>query len=240
MRIENVGNRIMNTYVYPIATGYVMVDTGYENSMRSVMKKLNRRGIEFSEVRYVFLTHAHDDHAGFLNELLANFPHIKVVMHEKALPTLLKGQNSFVGGCSGLLPLAFCNVMKLLGKGEHRFPPLDKRYLDRLLMVSPQNIAALESELQGKILFTPGHTPDSLSLKKGGIVFCGDAAMNGLPSLKRVTIWITDTKEFQQSWDTLIAEKAERLYPAHGKPFRSNDLKKYKNLLDKITLYKLK
>lgn len=74
MRIENVGNRIMNTYVYPIATGYVMVDTGYENSMRSVMKKLNRRGIERSEVRYVFLTHAHDDHAGFLNELLANSP----------------------------------------------------------------------------------------------------------------------------------------------------------------------
>ena len=33
MEIYNVGNRVMNTYIYPIATGYVMIDTGYEHSL---------------------------------------------------------------------------------------------------------------------------------------------------------------------------------------------------------------
>ena len=39
----------MNTYVYKSAMGYVMIDTGYENSLKSVEKKLKRRGIDISE-----------------------------------------------------------------------------------------------------------------------------------------------------------------------------------------------
>lgn len=64
--------------------------------------------------------------------------------------------------------------------------------------------------------------------------------MNGVPSFKRVTIWIEDKKDFQNSWEILIAEKADFIYPAHGKPFRSNDLKKYRNGISKVKLYKLK
>ena len=32
MEIRNVGNRIMNTWIYPIENGWAMIDTGYENS----------------------------------------------------------------------------------------------------------------------------------------------------------------------------------------------------------------
>ena len=70
MRIINVGNIIMNTYVYSCSNGYIMIDTGYEHSLKDVETKLNRSGIKLSEIKYVFLTHAHDDHAGLLNELL--------------------------------------------------------------------------------------------------------------------------------------------------------------------------
>ena len=70
MNIFNAGNIIMNTYVYATPSGYVMVDTGYEHSLKSVEKKLNKVNIKLSDIKYVFLTHAHDDHAGFLNELL--------------------------------------------------------------------------------------------------------------------------------------------------------------------------
>ena len=63
--IYNVGDRIMNTYVYKNSSGYIMVDTGYENSLANVTKKLNKKGIDIADIKYVFLTHAHDDHAGF-------------------------------------------------------------------------------------------------------------------------------------------------------------------------------
>ena len=62
MNIINVGNIIMNTYVYPCPNGYIMIDTGYEHSLKDVENKLNRNGIKLSEIKYVFLTHAHDDH----------------------------------------------------------------------------------------------------------------------------------------------------------------------------------
>ena len=32
MKIYNVGNRVMNTYLYRVKDGYLMIDTGYENS----------------------------------------------------------------------------------------------------------------------------------------------------------------------------------------------------------------
>lgn len=44
--------------------------------------------------------------------------------------------------------------------------------------------------------------------------------MNGMPSLKRITIWIEDKNAFQNSWKLWIGEKADWIYPAHGKSFR--------------------
>ena len=74
MDIKNAGDRIMNTWLYPIEGGWVMIDTGYENSYHKVLKRLNKLLIKPEEVRYLFLTHAHDDHAGFLEEWMINHP----------------------------------------------------------------------------------------------------------------------------------------------------------------------
>lgn len=238
--IYNAGSRVVNTYLYRVSEGYIMIDTGYEHSMKHVEKRANRQGIAFCEIKYVFLTHAHDDHAGFLNELLAKYPAIKVILHNRAMSTLLKGQNSFAGGCSGLTAFVFCRLMGVIGKGKHLFPAIDKQYIDRFIEISPRNLTHVENLLQGKILFTPGHTSDSISLRTGNKIFCGDAAMNGMPSRKRITIWIENKKAFQNSWKILIDEKADWIFPAHGKPFRHEQLKKHIHHIPKIRLYKLK
>lgn len=238
--IYNAGNRIMNTYVYDTPEGYIMIDTGYEHSLKSVEKKLSKKNIRLSDIKYVFLTHAHDDHAGFLNELLGKNKDLKVIMSDKAMPTLKRGQNSFDGGCSTLLALVFCKLMGLFGKAEHRFPIIESRHEKRFIEVTETNKSDLETILNGKILFTPGHTADSISLKIGNLIFCGDAAMNGIPSMNRFIIWIENVKEFENSWDVMISENGDMIYPAHGKPFDVSDLKKYKHKISRIRLYKLK
>ena len=238
--IYNVGNRIMNTYVYQTSVGYIIVDTGYEHSLANVEKKLNKQGIELSDIKYVFLTHAHDDHAGFLNELLGKNNNLKVIMSDKAMPTLNRGQNSFEGGCSTAFAWMFCKFMGLVGKAEHRFPPIEDRYNDRFIEITDENKSEAETLLEGEILFTPGHTSDSISLKLGDIIFCGDAAMNGLPSSKRLIIWIENVTDFEKSWEQLISTNAETIYPAHGKPFPKSNLVKYKGAIPKIKLRKLK
>ena len=240
MELLNAGNIIMNTYVYPCADGFVMIDTGYSHSLRSVTKKLHKNNIRLSQIKYIFLTHAHDDHAGFLNSLLGMNKDLKVIVSSKAMPTLKKGQNSFDGGCSTSLAWVFCKLMGLFGKAEHRFPPIQPEFEDSFIEITQENKAELETILGGKILFTPGHTADSISLKTGNAIFCGDAAMNGFPSKKRLIIWIEDTMAFEQSWDILIEEDADTIYPAHGKPFPKEDLIKHKSCISGIRLRKLK
>ena len=125
MKIVNAGSRIVNNYLYPVNGGYVLVDTGYAGAFPRFLKRLRRAGVDVRAISYVFLTHAHDDHAGFLNEALRAAPRAKVVAHSAALAGLRRGQNSFAGGCTSRLALGFCRLMKLLGHGEHRFPPLE-------------------------------------------------------------------------------------------------------------------
>ena len=240
MKIINGGNLVMNTYVYKAPCGYVMVDTGYEHSLRSVEKKLGRNGICLADIQYIFLTHAHDDHAGFLNELLSRNQHLKVILSDKAMETLKRGQNSFDGGCSTLLAWAFCKLMGLVGKAEHRFPAIEDKYQDRFLEVMDINRPELEALLGGTIVETPGHTVDSISLVTNRVIFCGDAAMNDFPSVKRLIIWIHDTVAFGESWNLLLQQDAELIYPAHGRPFPKRDLAKFRHCIEKVRLYSLK
>ena len=226
----------MNTYVYPCEEGYIMVDTGYEHSLKDIERKLNQKNISLTDIKYVFLTHAHDDHAGFLNELLSKTTDLKVIMSDKSMETLKKGQNSFVGGCSTLLAWIFCKLMGIVGKAEHRFPTIEDKYDDRFIEITENNKNELEKILNGKILFTPGHTADSISLKVEKIIFCGDAAMNGFPSVKRLIIWIENVYQFKQSWDVLLNTDAEKIYPAHGIPFDKNDIRKYMHKIQNVRL----
>lgn len=71
MEIRNLGNRVVNNYLISCDEGYILIDTGYENGFRRFQRKLAENGIRPEDIRYVFLTHAHDDHAGFLNDVLA-------------------------------------------------------------------------------------------------------------------------------------------------------------------------
>ena len=224
-QILNLGNRIVNNWIYPISQGYVLIDTGYENGYFRLKEKLASNHINIKDIRYIFLTHAHDDHAGFLNDILNECPNLHVIASYKSLETLYKGQNSFDGGCTSMLALIFCNIMKIFGKGAHKFPPLNPCYENRFLLLSDDNHEDLGRRLGGTIVDTPGHTSDSISLYLNNrVLFCGDAAMNGFPSLNKVTIWVENINNFHSSWKKIIYLKPTMVYPGHGKPFRYKEL----------------
>lgn len=235
--LYNLGNRVVNNYIVNLENeGYVLIDTGYAESYGAFRKRLDKTGISPNEIKYVFLTHAHDDHAGFLNDVLL-ITNAQVILHSKAIEGLLKGQNSFEGGCSSRLAWMFCQVLALLGKREHRFTPLKDKYLGRLITIDSEEFHALSLPFQ--VIETPGHTADHISLFKDGNLYCGDAAMNNFPSIKRTIIWIENLEQYKQSWEKLIALNPQMIYPAHGKPFPTKDLQKYRKYLDKIKLHKL-
>ena len=227
MRILNLGSRIVNTYLLEMEQGWLLIDTGYPEEFKGFIQKLKKHGIVPNQIKYILLTHAHDDHAGFLNELLG-CSGAKVILHEKAVDGLRRGQNCFDGGCTSKLALWFCKLMKLLGKGEHLFPPVDMLYEERYIVLNSVTKPMLEEELSGHIIYTPGHTCCSISLLiENGLLFCGDAAMNGFPSTHRTTIWAEDLETFYSSWEEINSLRPTQIYPGHGKPFAVSDLERY-------------
>lgn len=239
MQIINLGNRIVNSYLIKTVNGYILIDTGYENQYAPFCKKLRRHGILTEDIDYIFLTHAHDDHSGFLNELLRH-TQAKVIMQQSAAVGLRCGQNSFDGGCSTRLALAFCKAMSLAGKGKHLFPPVESQYEERFIFLGDERITGIEKEFSAKIIETPGHTACSISLLfDNGILFCGDAAMNGFPSLHRATIWIENLVDFCRSWETMIDLEPAKIYPGHGRPFDFLDLQRFLPTVQKFRLYPL-
>lgn len=235
--IINLGSRVVNNYLITRDNGHILIDTGYQNGFRRFKKKLKKAGIDPKDIKIIFLTHAHDDHAGFLNDVL-DMTDARVVLHPKAIEGLKRGQNSFEGGCSSRLAYFFCLVLAMLGKGEHRYPVLRDEFMDRLITIDSETFS--EMDLPFQVIETPGHTADHISMLKDEILFCGDAAMNNFPSIHRVIIWIENLQQFRQSWDTILKIRPVMIFPAHGKPFKTGDLKKYSPFLDRVRLYPLK
>lgn len=106
MEIINLGSIVANNYLLALSNGYMLVDTGYSNGFKHFQSEIAKRKIGIGEIKYIFLTHAHDDHTGFLNELLFQSPNLKIILHPNAVAGLCRGRNSFDGGCSGTLSFA--------------------------------------------------------------------------------------------------------------------------------------
>jgi len=75
---------------------------------------------------------------------------------------------------------------------------------------------------------------------KDGSLFCGDAAMNGFPSIHNITIWAEDLIDFRNSWDLMIYLNPNKIYASHGRPFPLEIIKKNINKIAKIKLLPLK
>jgi glyoxylase-like metal-dependent hydrolase (beta-lactamase superfamily II) len=239
MKIVNIGNRILNNYLIETPQGYVVVDTGYAGGWEKFRIGLQKQGIALEAIKFIFLTHAHDDHAGFLQELMAATG-ATLVMHEKSPERLLAGHNQWIGGCSGRMAQFFVKVMALFGKGKHEFPVLDLRISDRVALWDGSRQFFKEQGMELEILSLPGHTVDHIGLLTAdGELFCGDAAMNGFPSIKRNIVWIEDLVAYRKSWDTMIESPATTIYPSHGSPFPKQDLVRFREHLSKLKIHKV-
>ncbi len=236
-RVINLGNRISNLYLIELMEGYLLIDTGYAEQYEDFYKKLEKQHIKLEDIRYVFLTHAHDDHVGFLNQILEK-THAKVILHPEAITRLKTGQNSFEGGCSSRLAWGFCQLMKVFGKGKHQYQPVNAA--TRYWIADANNKPAIENTLGAKVVELPGHTKDSIGLLfEQQVLFSGDATMNGLPSRHHVIIWIENLKEYRHSWMKMATLNYKKVYPSHGNPFVKKQLVKNEEKLAKIKIHPL-
>jgi glyoxylase-like metal-dependent hydrolase (beta-lactamase superfamily II) len=221
---------VTNCYLIDIDNNYLLVDTGYEEDWALFCKRLKEAGVSLAEISHILLTHHHDDHCGLLNRAVEENPDLRIIMSYRAKDYLSAGKNDQTHG--GMYVNKSVNLLismiKLFDKRwrTHTFPPYQAREKD-ILVKGETNFKDIGIRLNGRIIETPGHTLDSISIVfEDGDCFVGDAASNFLQSLgaKYCVVLIEDLETYYESWRKLISEGARQIFPAHGKPFPAEKL----------------
>lgn len=235
MNIINLGNTMFNNYLLQFENGCILIDAGYNTGFEKFLDKLGSVGIELGDIKYIFLTHVHNDHISYLKELLDSG--IKLIIHSQAKGRLLKGQN-VLGDCSTLISKVFSLLTKWTGKSEGKWTPIDAA--DALLCDGKAGLLK-EQGFPLTIVELPGHTPDTIGLlTDDGKLFCGDMTMNGFPARQRKTLLVEDVDQYRQSWQKIIELDPLTLYPCHGRPFPIDDMVKYQPAVNDLILWRNK
>ena len=233
IRIHEIGNYMLRQYLLETPQGWIALDSGYAGGFSAYQKKLDRL-TAIDQIRYVFLTHSHNDHAGFLGELLAKSGAV-LVAHEASIPRIASGTDAMPEG-TGFTSRAGVLLSALMKHSS--FPPVMPNERAILLHREEQQ-PFLAAGLPIRVVFLPGHTADSIGLflEETRELLCGDAAGNAIIAPARQAILIEDVSTFARSWDKIIALNPSRIYPSHGNPFDVADLARYRDKLNNLTLF---
>jgi glyoxylase-like metal-dependent hydrolase (beta-lactamase superfamily II) len=231
---------VTTCYLVRAEDQYVLVDTGYEEDWGLFCTRIKEAHVDLSQISHIVLTHHHDDHCGLLHNILRKNNAIRVVMSFPCKDLIRKGQNDLTHG-GGLLNKRIAFLIKrkqfyvgmVLGrkvdKSQNlRFEPYVLRDCD-ILVGEDTKFCDIGIPLAGKMIETPGHTVDSISiLFENGDCLVGDAAASMLrfAGTKNCVIFISDMNAYYKSWEKIIKAGALRIFPAHGKPFSVSQLEK--------------
>ena len=185
--IVNVGYRSTNYWVVSAGASRLLVDLGWPGMYPTMLANLRRMDIPLAELRCGLATHYHPDHAGHAQELKR----------------------------AGMNLIVLENQLEWIPRMKEHIKPRDN-YLDITLddntVISFAETRALLKDLglDGEIVPTPGHSPDSVSLLlDDGSAFIGDLTHPGL-----VTEETAD--EVFASWQLLRDQGAKVVYPGHA------------------------
>lgn len=229
---------VTTCYLIKTGTKFLLVDTGYAEDWELFRRRLREADVELSQIGYILLTHHHDDHCGLLYAILQENISIRIVMSDLCSELIQKGENDLTHG-GGLLnkrvaflirhKQAYVSLVlrKQVDKSQNlKFRPFQFRDSDIVFEGEP-TLRELGIPVDGKLLSTPGHTVDSVSvLFPNGDCLVGDAAahMLSFAGTHYCVIFICNIDTYYKSWEKIVRAGAKRIFPAHGGPFSIDKL----------------
>ena len=202
-RVSRLG--LVNAYLVEEDDGLTLVDTMLPRSAGAILKAAGGR-----EIKRIALTHAHGDHVGSLDALVAELPGVEVLISGRDARLLAKDMTLDAGEPDA----------KLRGS----YPGTETR--PTRTVEAGERIGSLE------VVASPGHTPGHVAFldTRDRTLYCGDAysTLGGVATTAKVNprfplpgfaTWHGPT--VLESAQALRALDPARLAPGHGKVVES-------------------
>ena len=155
-------NHSIAAFLIEFSSGLVLIETGPASTFSSLKQGINDAGFEIENVKHVFLTHIHFDHAGAawcLADLGAT-----VYVHPAGLPHLL-------------------NPEKLWNSAKQIYKDKMDELWGEMRPIAENNLVAVDDgdvvrlgDFDIKIHYTPGHAVHHNSYQRDDMIFTGDVA----------------------------------------------------------------
>jgi len=162
-----------------------LIDVGPKTdaAAKALKSELGRRGISFSDVRRIVLTHAHEDHCGLAKRVRDESKDAEIFVHDwetgHLFGRLARDEHKSLLRRSGVPESIFDEMRDLYQEISLLTDPLDQSEYKKL--EDDMELEFVSGSL--RVLHTPGHTPGSCSFVREAdrTLICGDCV------LKRIT-----------------------------------------------------
>jgi glyoxylase-like metal-dependent hydrolase (beta-lactamase superfamily II) len=204
---------VIATAVLHGSAGVALIDPGPSTSLPNLRRALAQKGIDARDIRQVLLTHIHLDHGGATGTLVAENPHIEVLVHERGAPHMV-------------------DPSKLLVSAGRLYGQDMDRLWGEILPVPAGAIRALqggERVIAGgralEVAYTPGHASHHVSFfePSAGIAFVGDTAGirrgTGAYVMPAAPPPDIDLEVWRESEARILAWDPDTLFLTHFGPF---------------------
>jgi len=203
------------------AEGTILIDGGAPKQARNFMKGIERLSIKPEDIQLIVITHGHWDHIGSAKEI-KDITGARIALHRNEKDWLEKSLKP--------LPPSVTPWGHIFAKIMAMFLPLvHVPAADVDVVLGDEELSLADYGIPGRIIPTPGHSMGSVSvLLETGDAFVGDLAMNGFPLRigPGLPIFAEDLQQVKKSWRLLLERGATTVYPAHGKPFSADAIRR--------------
>jgi glyoxylase-like metal-dependent hydrolase (beta-lactamase superfamily II) len=223
----------MAVNIYPISLGMtqcyliqdkgaIMIDVGAPKKIKNFIKGIEQAGIKPNDIKLIIPTHGHWDHIGSAKDI-KEITGARIAMHHQEKEWLEKAQKH--------IPPAVTLWGHIISKTLGFLLPLIHFPAAKVdIILRDEDFSLTEFGIPGKIIYTPGHSPGSVSvLLETGDAFVGDLAMNSFPLRLSpgLPLFADNIQKVKDSWKLLLDKGATKIYPAHGNSFSAELIRKF-------------
>jgi hydroxyacylglutathione hydrolase len=217
-RVIPVRSRFVNSFIVQ-GQSAILIDTGIPAFEERILHRMEEKGIKWSDVSLIIITHGHHDHFGSAAALKEKTG-APVAVHRADAEVLKTGINPplHAFGAKGAVMVGLSRMVKMTAT----------RGLEPDILVEDEMDLA-KYGIAGRIITTPGHTQGSLSVfLEGGCVLVGDLIFGGFIRRKAPDFPPLgyDRQVVMDSVKKVLDLNPKIVYAGHGGPFTVNSVRR--------------